>query len=259
MECKDHSKRLGPGAVEAFAKKSENLGANLRILISKKGFTKSALKLAKHENIGCLSLLPDDPVQAGFSIGDMWYGVIQTWENARLKIKFSTSPDPIKTFNPNNVKLQGKPIGLWFLRELIATHGEEQREGAYVLEVNFREEQKLEINGQEYFAKGVVCDATRVCRKKKKWISWSGDAFFDWHSGKFTVPPGGTLVASAIHTDLLAWSNYEGEIPKIGEGQSIGLIQGVFNLSQTWDKTQDAEVPDLNIIGISNYAFKGGQ
>ncbi len=166
MECKDHSKRLGPGAVEAFAKKSENLGANLRIMISKKGFTKSALKLARHENIGCLSLLPDDPVQAGFSIGDMWYGVIQTWENASLKIKFSTSPDPIQTFNPNNVKLQGKPIGLWFLRELIAIHGEEQREGAYVLEVQFREEQKLEINDQEYSAKGVVCDATSVMSHK---------------------------------------------------------------------------------------------
>ncbi len=102
MECKDHNKRLGPDAIEAFAKKSENLGANLRIFISKKGFTKSALNLAKLENIGCLSLLPDDPIQAGFSIGDMWYGVIQTWENARLKLNFSTSPPPITTFNPNN-------------------------------------------------------------------------------------------------------------------------------------------------------------
>jgi hypothetical protein len=29
MECKDHSRKKGPDAVEAFAKKSENLGANL--------------------------------------------------------------------------------------------------------------------------------------------------------------------------------------------------------------------------------------
>src|SRR5215831_18005210 len=34
MECKDHSRKKGPDAVEAFAKKSENLGANLRIMVS---------------------------------------------------------------------------------------------------------------------------------------------------------------------------------------------------------------------------------
>jgi len=55
IECKDHSRKKGPDAVEAFAKKTENLGANLRMIVSKKGFTKQALKLAKHENIGCLS------------------------------------------------------------------------------------------------------------------------------------------------------------------------------------------------------------
>ncbi len=114
----------------------------------------------------------------------------------------------------------------------------------------------MEIDGQTYSVSGIVCDATRVCRKKKKWIIWSGDAFYDWHSGKFTVPPGGTLVTSAIETDLSAWLDYDGEIPKIGEGQSIGLIQGVLNLSQKWDKTQNDEVPDLNIVGTSSYEFK---
>src|SRR5213592_3911622 len=59
IECKDHSRKKGPEAVEAFAKKTENLGANLRLMVSKKGFTEQALKLAKHENIGCLSLLPE--------------------------------------------------------------------------------------------------------------------------------------------------------------------------------------------------------
>jgi hypothetical protein len=43
MECKDHSRKRGPDAVEAFAKKTENLGANLRIIVARKGFTKQAL------------------------------------------------------------------------------------------------------------------------------------------------------------------------------------------------------------------------
>src|SRR5215212_5196720 len=39
IECKDHSRRKGAETVEAFAKKTENLGANLRIVVSRKGFT----------------------------------------------------------------------------------------------------------------------------------------------------------------------------------------------------------------------------
>lgn len=256
MECKDHNKRLGPDAIEAFAKKSEHLGANIRIIISKKGFTKSALKLAKHENIGCLSLLPEDPMQAGFSIGDMWYGEIQTWENARLIINFAISPDPITTFNPNAVKWNNKPIGLWFLRELIATHGDKQTEGTYLLTVRFREEQKLEIDGQEYYATGVDCNATRVCRKKKKWINWSGDAFYDWQSEKFTIAPSGRVVGSAVCSDLTTWLDHEGEIPHISQDTGIGFMQGVFRLFQKWDKNQDADVPDLDSIGTSSFALK---
>ena len=76
IECKDHNRRKGPADVEAFSKKLENLGARLGLMVSRKGFTPQALELAKHEHIGCLSLLPDDPVQAGFSIGCMFYAVI---------------------------------------------------------------------------------------------------------------------------------------------------------------------------------------
>ena len=59
IECKDHSRKIGPSVIEAFSKKTENLGANLRLIVSRKGFTKQALTLAKHENTGCLSLLPE--------------------------------------------------------------------------------------------------------------------------------------------------------------------------------------------------------
>jgi hypothetical protein len=76
MECKDHNKKKGPADVEAFAKKTENLGANFRVMVSSKGFTPQAMKLAKHEFIGCLSLIQSDTGEVGFSIGDTWYGVL---------------------------------------------------------------------------------------------------------------------------------------------------------------------------------------
>src|SRR5262245_48931937 len=43
MECKDHNRKKGLDAVEAFAKKTEHLNANFRIMVSRKGFTKQAL------------------------------------------------------------------------------------------------------------------------------------------------------------------------------------------------------------------------
>ncbi|MCH8964680.1 MAG: restriction endonuclease, partial [Planctomycetes bacterium] len=89
IECKDHARKKGPGAIEAFAKKTEHVRANLRAMVSTRGFTKQALKLAEHENIGCLSLIPNDTENVGFSIGDMWYGVIKKWVNVRLCIHFA--------------------------------------------------------------------------------------------------------------------------------------------------------------------------
>jgi restriction endonuclease len=71
IECKDHNRKKGPDAVEAFAKKTENLVAHLRMMVSKKGFTERAIRLAKHEGVTCLSLLPNDPAESGFSIGQM--------------------------------------------------------------------------------------------------------------------------------------------------------------------------------------------
>jgi hypothetical protein len=106
IECKDHSRKKGPSSIEGFSKKTENLGVNLRLIVSRKGFTKQALKLAKHENIGCLSLLPDHPEQVGFGIGDMWYGVIRKWSNIRLTVHFKAKKSPISTFNLRVVSSQ---------------------------------------------------------------------------------------------------------------------------------------------------------
>src|SRR5262245_8334361 len=60
IECKDHNRKKGPRDVGAFAKEAEHLNANLKIMVSRKGFTKQALRLAKFEGISCLSLLPHD-------------------------------------------------------------------------------------------------------------------------------------------------------------------------------------------------------
>lgn len=245
MECKDHSRKKGPDAVEAFAKKSENLGANLRIMVTKKGFTQQALNLAKHENIGCISLLPEDPKQVGFSIGDMWFGIVSVWTRVRLLIHFPVLPAPIVTFDSSTVKWGGKPVINWFLRELFTTHRKETREGEYALKVVFKEEQNIEIDSKVYAVTGITCLADHVFRKKRKWVNWSGDAFYDWHTGQLTIPAGGRVVGSAVEVDLSIWPDYDGDIPEVDKGDYHGFLTAIIYNTQRWDQDKDDEVPDL--------------
>jgi hypothetical protein len=79
IECKDHGRKAGPGDVDAFAKKTENLGANIRMMVSRRGFTARALNVATHEHIACLSLLsPEASIPSGV-VGEWWYGEYAMW------------------------------------------------------------------------------------------------------------------------------------------------------------------------------------
>lgn len=250
IECKDHSRRIGPGALDAFAKKTDNLGANLRIMVSKKGFTEQALTVAKHESIGCLSLLPDDPSQVGFSIGAMYYGVIRMWTNMQLRINFSgENPSSLKVSDIDTVKWNGKPVMNWFRRELFTTYREDT-EGEHTLKLDFDEEHDIEIEGKEYPVLGIACVATRVVQKKRKWVRMSGEAFFDWHRSVLSIPPKGHVVGSAVETDLRKWPDYDGEIPEIEQNASPGAfsMQVVLHNTQEWDNSKDDEVPDLSSL-----------
>ncbi len=243
IECKDRNRKTGPADVEAFANKSENVGANLRLIVSKKGFTQQALNLAKHEHIGCLSLMPADPKQAGFTIGCFWYGLIRKWTDVRLVVHFPADKPLTAGFRSEFVKWEGRPVVNWFIKELLTTYGNLTNEGERCFEIKFQEVRNLEIEGKDYPVRALSCLATRVFKKKKKWVSWSGDAFYDWHEGRFTVPAGGTLVGSGFEVDLSKWDDYEGEIPQLGQGDPKSFLTAVIYDEQKWDDTKD--VPDL--------------
>jgi hypothetical protein len=246
IECKDHSRKKGPNTIEAFSKKTENLGANLRLVVSRKGFTKQALQLARHEYIGCLSLLPDNPEQVGFSVGNMWYGVIRMWSNIRLTVHFQSKCPPISNFDSSTVKWKGKKVINWFLKELFTTYSEIEKEGTHYLTLNFSEHRDIEIEGKEYGLIGISCSADREYKKKKKWVYWSGDGLFDWNENKFTIPPKGTITGSAVETDLREWNDFNGEIPVLEEkSKSECFINVIEYKQQKWDPSMDIEVPDL--------------
>ncbi|MCA3717379.1 MAG: hypothetical protein IM674_03900 [Brevundimonas sp.] len=56
VECRDKSRKLGLNDLEAFARKCERTGVDHRVMVSARGFCKSALRAAPAERIQCLSL-----------------------------------------------------------------------------------------------------------------------------------------------------------------------------------------------------------
>jgi len=86
----------------------------------------------------------------------------------------------------------------------------------------------------------------REYKKKKKWVNWSGDALFDWNENKFTIPPKGSVVGSAVETDLREWADFDGELPVLGEPNPEGFIKVLYTYQQNWDISENNDVPELD-------------
>jgi hypothetical protein len=56
LECRDRSRPVGVPEVEAFGAKCQRTGISRGIIVSSKGFTKTAVGKANSQNIGCLLL-----------------------------------------------------------------------------------------------------------------------------------------------------------------------------------------------------------
>jgi hypothetical protein len=242
IECKDHKRQKGPDAIEAFAKKAENVGANVRLMVSSRGFTEQALRLAAFEHVECLSLLPNDPMAAGISFGHFWYGRVRRWTDWQLTIYFPIHSAPVPSVSSNAVLWRGLPVLRWFLRELFTVYSQDKDPGIYSLQLPF--EQMVQINGAEYPVTAIACRATWVQRNKRKWVSLSGDGYYDWHSEAIRVPANTSLVGGSVETDILLWGDYDGDMPPMDgdrpAGPPIVIMSDVQRLPD-----DELEVPEL--------------
>jgi hypothetical protein len=91
---------------------------------------------------------------------------------------------------------------------------------------------------------GIDCIATRIRQNKRKWVSWRGDAFFDWHAESVTIPSGGEVTSDWVDADITTWPDYDGEIPELKAASDARLL-AVLRFNQTWDSAKDDEVPEL--------------
>ena len=61
--------------------------------------------------------------------------------------------------------------------------------------------------------KGITCVAEWVTGKKRKWVSWSGDAFYDWEKKAIVIPPKSAIHGSCVEADPSLWDDFDGELP----------------------------------------------
>lgn len=223
IECKNHNRNEGPEAVEAFAKKTENLGANVTIIVSSKGFSKQALKLANHENISCLSLLPQDPNQTGLNLSVIWYAQIWRWDSIRMLVHWPGANPNTPPFVVQEVRYDGKPVVGWFLKELATKYELATTPGPLPVHIKFDRVVPLEIKGKTYESSGLSFEAERVCIHKRRRFRLFGEAVYDWQNDTLTIPSQGELFSEPFKGSFADWEEFDGIIP-VHTNDFISLI-----------------------------------
>jgi len=212
IECKDLKRKVGTPEVDAFVTKAQGVNANITLLASRRGFSKPALKEAKDYGIGTISLLPKDPRQSGFSVGLNWFAQIYAWKKTVISVSFVAKKAPVEKYSTLDIKYRGEPVVNWLQRELATTLAKVEQVGWRERKVEFKKPRKLQIGQKHCMVKGLTFRALRTCETKRRWVQLRGDAFFDWQTGKITIPPKGQIITDALRSDFSDWDDFEGEI-----------------------------------------------
>jgi hypothetical protein len=104
----------------------------------------------------------------------------------------------------------------------------------------------LVIRGKEYPVKGLACRALGEFKKKRKWVRYSGRAFFDWGASTIKIPTGVEVNTDSIATDLALWEDYDGEIPPQGDLAESRLARGFVVITDIFD--ENLPVPNLDLL-----------
>ncbi len=244
IECKDLSKKVGTPEIDAFVTKSQDINANLKIVVSRKGFSKPAIEKAKHYGIQTLSLLPDENSQCGFVVGGTkWCVDIYHWKQIVVKLYFAINPDEPVRFNAQDLTISGKEVLSWFTNYLIDNHSKDLNEGWTAnIGVEFDKQQVVWANEQEsYLCTGISFHANRVVEKKEKFVAWRGAGFYDWQKGQINVPPNSQLESHPVPADFMNWNDRKDD-----ELERNGLIQiHIIGELEQFYKIEDAIELDI--------------
>lgn len=257
VECKDHTRRIGPGPIEAFATKAADVRANLTMFASARGFTRRAIEKARHHGIGTVSLLPNDAFDPGISVGLRWFVEVYRWAENILHVGWKNPQNAITGFEPREIKWAGLPIVDWWGRQLSTTYAKRTEPGWVSATVVFSKPRLLTF-GATRRAVAAVAFRSRLERTvKTKSVQLRGIGMLNWDSGTLTTPAGAPLTVRL--TPQLAMSFAKGSPPRrpvgssgaqapaesafkhLGPGETASFSTGGADLSD-WDDFE-GEIP----------------
>lgn len=238
IECKDLGQKVGTPEVDAFVTKAQDINANFKILMSRRGFSKPALAKCKHYGIQALSLIPNDPDNKAFFIGTRWEADIIHWTQIQIQLHFAQEPIEPVHFDAHDAKIQGKKIMDWFTNYLLDTQDEIQGFGWVVdITVEFDNLQSVTVReGVEHLCTAISFRAHRECDKRERLVGINGTGFFDWQTQEATFPPGATIATDAVPMDLTQWK------PRINQAKDpMGFLEIRLEArSRQFDRIPDA-------------------
>lgn len=206
IECKDLNKKVSTPEIEAFVTKSQDINANFKIVVSRRGFSKQGLEKAKHYGIQALSLMQKDKANSGFRLGSYWLADIYLWRQITLSPILAIESNQPITFNIHDAKINGKKVLDWFTNYLYNNHLSEAKEGWVTVEIGFEKDQIVELD-KKHLCKGLQFAAERGIDKKRKFVGINADGFFDWQNSKVTIPPQENIMTDSVQANFMDWED----------------------------------------------------
>jgi len=213
IECKDLKRKVSTPAVEAFVTKTASLRAELKIMVSRFGFSKPALELAAHHGIRAMSLLKPDKRTKGVSVGNYIYARRFTWGSARAGatlVDGSSRPidQPLET-----ITINGLPIWGWLMSEAYTTYRFVDFPGWHSLRLVFRSMAQLTLSDQTWEISGLEIQLRRDVDYLRKPAFATGKGLVEFNPNALHVPEGAELETSfSINHEFTDWEIFD-EIP----------------------------------------------
>lgn len=206
VECKDEARKVDNPTIDAFVTKSRDVNANLKVIISRKGFTKPALEKCADNGIQALSLMNDATSVAKIRVGALWEADVTRWGRIGVTLHFSDDPLERVVFEAKELTIGGKRVIDWFTNYLLDREAEIHDFGWVVaLHVAFETPQHVSVHpGREYLCKAIDFRAERLCDKLERVAGITSSGFYDWNAKTATFPPG-QIVMEPVPVDWSQW------------------------------------------------------
>lgn len=219
IECKDLKRKVGASEIDAFVTKSQDVNANLRLFMSRRGFTRSALQKCSHYGIQALSLLGHDPPNLKIILGTRWEADQIRWGRMAVTLRFVDEPSTRVEFKAEELMIAGRKVLDWFTNHLLAQEAGIKDFGWVVgVGTEFSTPQIVHLDAERAFlCRAIEFHAERVCEKFERVVAINGTGFYNWNSRQAMFPPGATITTEPVPMDFTQWAPVlEGRKPPPG-------------------------------------------